>query len=69
MICACVDIGTNTTRVLVAEVKDGRLIEVLQQRAFTRIGMTPEIPEEKIAEVARVVAEQVESEERRVGKE
>src|SRR5690349_10147233 len=60
MVCACVDIGTNTTRVLVADVKDGRLIEVLQQRAFTRIGMTPEIPEEKIAEVARVVAEQVE---------
>jgi exopolyphosphatase/guanosine-5'-triphosphate,3'-diphosphate pyrophosphatase len=59
MICACVDIGTNTTRVLVAEVKDGRLIEVLQQRAFTRIGMAPEISAEKIAEVARVVAEQV----------
>src|SRR5919197_460281 len=60
MICACVDIGTNTTRVLVAEVKDGRLIEVLQRRAFTRIGMAPEISAEKIAEVARVVAEQVE---------
>ncbi|TML02689.1 MAG: hypothetical protein E6G41_15015, partial [Actinobacteria bacterium] len=55
MICACVDIGTNTTRVLVAELKDGRLIEVLQQRAFTRIGMAPQIPQEKIAEVARVV--------------
>src|SRR5919197_4149395 len=60
MICACVDIGTNTTRVLVAEVKDGRLIEVLQRRAFTRIGMAPEISAEKIDEVARVVAEQVE---------
>jgi exopolyphosphatase/guanosine-5'-triphosphate,3'-diphosphate pyrophosphatase len=60
VICACVDIGTNTTRVLVADVKDGRLIEVLQQRAFTRIGMTPEIAPEKIAEVARVVSEQVE---------
>jgi exopolyphosphatase / guanosine-5'-triphosphate,3'-diphosphate pyrophosphatase len=60
VICACVDIGTNTTRVLVAEVKDGRLTEVLQQRAFTRIGMTPEIPQEKIDEVARVVAAQVE---------
>jgi exopolyphosphatase / guanosine-5'-triphosphate,3'-diphosphate pyrophosphatase len=59
MVCACVDIGTNTTRVLVAEVQDGRLAEVLQQRAFTRIGMTPEIAPEKIAEVAQVVAEQV----------
>jgi exopolyphosphatase / guanosine-5'-triphosphate,3'-diphosphate pyrophosphatase len=60
MVCACVDIGTNTTRVLVAEVKDGRLAEVLQRRAFTRIGSGPEIPREKIEEVARVVAEQVE---------
>jgi exopolyphosphatase / guanosine-5'-triphosphate,3'-diphosphate pyrophosphatase len=59
MVCACVDIGTNTTRVLVAEVQDGRLIEVLQERAFTRIGLRPEIPTAKIAEVSRVVAEQV----------
>jgi exopolyphosphatase / guanosine-5'-triphosphate,3'-diphosphate pyrophosphatase len=59
VICACVDIGTNTTRVLVADVKDGRLSEVRQERAFTRIGMAPEIPREKIGEVARVVAEQV----------
>lgn len=59
MVCACVDIGTNTTRVLVAEVKDGCLTEVLQRRAFTRIGTQPEIPREKIEEVARVVAEQV----------
>jgi exopolyphosphatase / guanosine-5'-triphosphate,3'-diphosphate pyrophosphatase len=60
MVCACVDIGTNTTRVLVADVEDGRLTEVLQRRAFTRIGTQPEIPREKIDEVARVVAEQVE---------
>ncbi len=59
MVCACVDIGTNTTRVLVADVKDGRLIEVLQRRAFTHIGTRPEIPREKIEEVARVVTEQV----------
>jgi exopolyphosphatase/guanosine-5'-triphosphate,3'-diphosphate pyrophosphatase len=59
MVCACVDIGTNTTRVLVADVKDGRLIEVLQQRAFTRLGIAPEIAAEKIAEVAGVVAAQV----------
>jgi exopolyphosphatase / guanosine-5'-triphosphate,3'-diphosphate pyrophosphatase len=59
MVCACVDIGTNTTRVLVADVEDGRLTEVLQRRAFTRIGTQPEIPREKIDEVARVVSEQV----------
>jgi exopolyphosphatase / guanosine-5'-triphosphate,3'-diphosphate pyrophosphatase len=63
MVCACVDIGTNTTRVLVGEATAGRLTEILQQRAFTRIGkgMKPgaEIPREKIEEVARVVAEQV----------
>ena len=61
MLCACIDIGSNTTRVLVADVVDGRLREVLQQRAFTRIGKGlkgGEIPREKIAEVARVVAEQ-----------
>jgi exopolyphosphatase/guanosine-5'-triphosphate,3'-diphosphate pyrophosphatase len=59
MVCACVDIGTNTTRVLVADVRGGRLTEVLQQRVFTRIGTGPTIAPEKIAEVARVVAEQV----------
>lgn len=63
MVCACVDIGTNTTRVLVAEVRDGRVVERVQQRAFTRIGkgMTAggEIPPGKLAEVAAVVAEQL----------
>ena len=38
MLCGCIDIGTNTTRVLVAEARDGRLREVLQRRAFTRLG-------------------------------
>jgi exopolyphosphatase/guanosine-5'-triphosphate,3'-diphosphate pyrophosphatase len=61
MLCACIDIGSNTTRVLVADVEDGRLREVLQRRAFTRLGQGlkgGEIPREKIDEVARVVAEQ-----------
>jgi exopolyphosphatase/guanosine-5'-triphosphate,3'-diphosphate pyrophosphatase len=61
MLCACIDIGSNTTRVLVADVEDGRLRELLQQRAFTRIGKGlrgGEIPREKIAEVAAVVTEQ-----------
>lgn len=63
MLCACIDIGSNTTRVLVAEAADGRIAEVLQRRAFTRIGrgLAPggAIADGKIAEVARVVAEQV----------
>ena len=62
MLCACIDIGSNTTRVLVAEAVDGRLTEVMQQRAFTRIGKGLKadgaIPGKKILEVARVVAEQ-----------
>jgi len=61
MLCACIDIGSNTTRVLVADVEEGRLREVVQRRAFTSIGKGlkgGEIPAEKIAEVAAVVAEQ-----------
>jgi exopolyphosphatase/guanosine-5'-triphosphate,3'-diphosphate pyrophosphatase len=38
MRCACIDIGSNTTRVLVADVVGGRLKEVLTVRAFTRLG-------------------------------
>ena len=63
MLCACVDIGSNTTRVLVAEASGGRLTEVLQQRAFTRIGRElradGEIAPEKLDEVVAVVADQV----------
>jgi exopolyphosphatase/guanosine-5'-triphosphate,3'-diphosphate pyrophosphatase len=62
MLCGCIDIGTNTTRVLVAEARDGRLDEVLQQKAFTRLGRGLRaggtISAAKIAETARVVAEQ-----------
>jgi exopolyphosphatase / guanosine-5'-triphosphate,3'-diphosphate pyrophosphatase len=60
VLLGCIDIGSNTTRVLVADAVDGRLAEVLQRRAFTRIGkgMKPgdEIPRAKIEEVADVVA-------------
>jgi exopolyphosphatase / guanosine-5'-triphosphate,3'-diphosphate pyrophosphatase len=63
MLCACVDIGTNTTRVLVAEAGEEGVSEVLQKRAFTRIGKGLKsggaIPRAKIEEVAAVVAEQV----------
>jgi len=61
--CACVDIGSNTTRLLVAQASDGRMHEVTVERAFTRIGAgrrrEDAIPEAKIAEVADVVAAQV----------
>lgn len=35
---ACIDVGSNTTRLLVADAPDGRLRELLSQRAFTRLG-------------------------------
>ena len=38
MLCAAIDIGSNTTRVLVAEPTDGQLRKVMEQRAYTRIG-------------------------------
>jgi exopolyphosphatase / guanosine-5'-triphosphate,3'-diphosphate pyrophosphatase len=60
---ACIDIGSNTTRLLVADCDGERLHEVHQDRAFTHVrrGLTSseEIVPEKIAEVARVVASQV----------
>jgi exopolyphosphatase/guanosine-5'-triphosphate,3'-diphosphate pyrophosphatase len=63
MLCAAIDIGSNTTRVLVAEPVDGQLKKVMEQRAYTRInkavGDSGEIPAEKAAEVAEVVATQV----------
>ena len=62
MICACIDIGSNTTRLLVADAGEGRLRELVTQRAFTRIGKSlgngSLIPPEKIAETAEVAASQ-----------
>ncbi len=61
MLCACIDIGSNTTRLLVAEVQGGRLADVFQSRAFTRLGWDLSsgggLTAPKIAEVARVVSE------------
>lgn len=61
MLCACVDIGSNTTRLLVADVAGGRLRDVLHKRAFTRIGKDLEadglLTAGKIAEVTEVVAD------------
>ena len=35
---AAVDIGTNTTRMLVADVEDGRVDEVVRRQRITRLG-------------------------------
>jgi exopolyphosphatase/guanosine-5'-triphosphate,3'-diphosphate pyrophosphatase len=35
---ACIDIGSNTTRLLVADLEDGRMTEVGALRAFTALG-------------------------------
>src|SRR3954453_10227394 len=63
MLCAAIDIGSNTTRVLVAEPVDGQLKKVMEQRAYTRInkalGKKGEILPEKVEEVGEVVATQV----------
>jgi exopolyphosphatase / guanosine-5'-triphosphate,3'-diphosphate pyrophosphatase len=63
MLCAAIDIGSNTTRLLVAEPVDGQLKKVMEQRAYTRINKairdSGAIPEGKAAEVAEVVATQV----------
>ena len=59
MLSACIDIGSNTTRLLVAETNDGQLREVLQQRTFTRLGGKGGIGPEKISVCAEAVARQV----------
>jgi exopolyphosphatase/guanosine-5'-triphosphate,3'-diphosphate pyrophosphatase len=63
MLCAAIDIGSNTTRVLVAEPDGGQLRKVMEQRAYTQIGKDTKkdgtISDQKTAEVADVVATQV----------
>lgn len=63
MLCAAIDIGSNTTRILVAEPVEGQLKKVMEQRAYTRIGQSRSkdgsIPEGKVTEVAEVVQTQV----------
>jgi exopolyphosphatase / guanosine-5'-triphosphate,3'-diphosphate pyrophosphatase len=62
MRCACIDIGSNTTRLLVADAAHGQLATVLQERVFTRIGAKIDalgaIPQLAIDAVAGVVAAQ-----------
>jgi exopolyphosphatase / guanosine-5'-triphosphate,3'-diphosphate pyrophosphatase len=60
---ACIDIGSNTTRLLVADCNGTALSEVHQERAFTRIGhgvrAEGRIAPEKIADVVEVVTSQL----------
>ena len=64
MRCACIDVGSNTTRLLVAESIPGGLRGLHNERVFTLIGRSVaddgRIPAEKIEETASAVAGQVE---------
>ncbi|MBV9310897.1 MAG: hypothetical protein JOZ73_08690 [Solirubrobacterales bacterium] len=59
---ACVDIGSNTTRLLVADCERDQLRDIHQEREFTRIGRAITdgvIAPEKVAEVVEVVSAQL----------
>jgi exopolyphosphatase/guanosine-5'-triphosphate,3'-diphosphate pyrophosphatase len=60
VILGCIDIGSNTTRLLVADATEDGLTEIASRRAFTRIGRSMgdhgHIPHEKVAETAAVAA-------------
>jgi exopolyphosphatase/guanosine-5'-triphosphate,3'-diphosphate pyrophosphatase len=60
--CACIDIGSNTTRLLVADHAGGTLVPVVQLRAFTRLGRACRaggaLPQDVIEGLAQVVAAQ-----------
>src|SRR4051794_16028131 len=61
---ACVDIGSNTTRLLVAEIDaDGAWRALMTQRAYTLIGKqtasSGKLPKEVISNVAEVVSTRV----------
>jgi len=61
---ACIDIGSNTTRLLVAEAdpaRPGGLVEVAAHRAFVRLSAEERrrgLPPDKVRAIAEVVAEQ-----------
>jgi exopolyphosphatase/guanosine-5'-triphosphate,3'-diphosphate pyrophosphatase len=59
---ACIDVGSNTTRLLVAELRGGELRELTSQRAFTQLGRCVleegKLTRAKIAETADTVAGQ-----------
>jgi len=61
--CACIDIGSNTTRLLVADREGAVLERIHEQRVFTHIGLNladrQERTQAKIREVCEVVAGQL----------
>ena len=61
-ICACIDIGSNTTRLLVADSAEGSLRELISMREFTCIGGSIDaagmIPAAKVEETAAVAEAQ-----------
>jgi exopolyphosphatase/guanosine-5'-triphosphate,3'-diphosphate pyrophosphatase len=60
---ACIDIGSNTTRLLVADCTGAELVECRQERVFTQIGRSLDgsgaIPQAKLDEVVKTVAAQL----------
>jgi exopolyphosphatase/guanosine-5'-triphosphate,3'-diphosphate pyrophosphatase len=60
---AVIDIGSNTTRLLVAERRGDGIRQLLSQKAYTRLGRGQNedgsIPEAKIEELARTISTQV----------
>lgn len=60
MRCACIDIGSNTTRLLVADRIDTRLERIYEQRVFTHIGRDVRgggrLSESKSLEICEVVS-------------
>jgi exopolyphosphatase / guanosine-5'-triphosphate,3'-diphosphate pyrophosphatase len=61
--CACIDIGSNTTRLLVAERDGAGLERIHEQRVFTHIGrdlaQVRALSQDKLLEVREVVASQL----------
>jgi len=62
--CACIDVGSNTTRLLVADTDLTDIEKVRNERVFTLIGRSLDgsgrIPPSKVEETAAVVARQAE---------
>lgn len=62
MAYACVDIGSNTTRLLVADAEDGQLRELMTQRVYNHLGERlyrgGGIGDDEVDDVAQVVATQ-----------